>query len=123
MSDNVLFAVLFALMGLAVIFVGGFVIVDQTCGRWSYESGTVVQHLYQPHTSSVGVGYAFHAKGGGPVVVSSSTREKYLLLVNAEGSVLSIETSPQGYANADGSTINLRHWIGKFTRDGRWEIQ
>lgn len=80
------------------LFVGvlvGTMIDRATADPVAVGSGVVIDKIYTPATHSTGTGMVFGGKSGArPVMTSTSTSEKWILLVQFDGTTFSDDCSP-----------------------------
>lgn len=95
--------------------------LDKKGSKWYICTGVVISHSYQAATTSIGVGYAGSANGGGPIVTSSSTPEEYILFVREmvnekEAGIFKFDLSMESYFNhRDGMKVEFWKRIGRIS--------
>lgn len=94
--------------------------IDRVAGdRVSVGGGVVLGKSYVPATHSTGVGYAY-GRGGGPVVVSNSSREKWVVIVRHEGETFSLDVDADTWASVqEGSEVEVFEIRGAISNWGK----
>lgn len=97
-------------MGVILLFV---LVLSVDCfilgGNYQSVTGVVMDKVYTPSSSSVGVGVASTGKGVGPVMVSSSESEKWIAIVQVDNKIDSYQIDPQTYYRIEaGQTITMQ---------------
>jgi hypothetical protein len=110
---------------LAVIFlIGVFLCVDMTLAKpVRVGSGVVLEKIYSPARSSVGVGLAYTKDGGSPVIASNSSAEQWLILVQSAQKTFSVLIDSNDWGQlSTGQSVSLVQKQG-FVVKGRLTIK
>lgn len=90
--------------------------VDQAgCVKSLAGKGIVVEKTYSPGGRSTGVGVSSHGKGSGPVIVSTYSPEKYVVIVSFEGETFSEEVDSNSWG-----AIKVQSQVDVFKKQGRF---
>lgn len=91
-----------------------------TADRVSVGTGVVIRKAYSPATNSTGVGFAYDGKNWGPVAVSSSTAEEWVVIVRHGGNTFSLKVEPTTWGYVDeGSKVDVFEMRGKIKKWGK----
>jgi hypothetical protein len=100
--------------GIMAILILGLIVcmVDCSVGHNTFESGVVVEKVFSPGKTGVGVGPNIGGNGGATVVVTSSIDEWHILVKTKTGLVDVKVDKEQWVIVKVGDMVTVKHWVG-----------